>query len=203
MRSIEIKVYQYKELSPEAQEHAVTENYDYDLGMDYETEYHEERLADIGFTNADINFSGFSSQGDGASFTADVDLDRLFSYIVYNSTSWEEVKRFNNLMVLRDKELIDLTFWSERTSSHYSHENTCTIRHEIDLYQEHMTSGMEDHLLDVAEDMAQEIEDIRHELSQEIYSSLEKDYEYRQSAKYLSELWEANDIEFTSEGNIY
>ena len=34
-----------------------------------------EKLAGLGFADADIRFSGFSSQGDGANFKADVERD--------------------------------------------------------------------------------------------------------------------------------
>ena len=41
----------------------------------------KDALAQIGFEDAEISFSGFWSQGDGASFTATVDLDKLIAFL--------------------------------------------------------------------------------------------------------------------------
>lgn len=44
-------------------------------------DFWEHALDQIGFENAKISFSGFWSQGDGASFTATVDLDKLVAFL--------------------------------------------------------------------------------------------------------------------------
>ena len=62
-------------LSPAAQERArdwYRENcLDYEW-WDSDYDHWKEKLAALGFTDADIKFRGFYSQGDGASFTAGV-----------------------------------------------------------------------------------------------------------------------------------
>lgn len=44
-------------------------------------DFWEHALDQIGFENAEISFSGFWCQGDGASFTASVDLDKLVAFL--------------------------------------------------------------------------------------------------------------------------
>lgn len=74
MRTKELTVYSYSELSETAKEKA--RNWYIENCCDYEwydfiLEDWKEKLAEIGFTNAKIYFTGFWSQGDGACFDAE------------------------------------------------------------------------------------------------------------------------------------
>jgi len=42
-------------------------------------DYWIEKLQDIGFEDAQIEYTGFYSQGDGASFTASVNIEKLIN----------------------------------------------------------------------------------------------------------------------------
>ena len=74
METKEYKVYKFKELPKEAQAKAI-KNYN-DINVDHEdwSEYiledKKEELEKLGYNEVEINYSGFWSQDDGASFTA-------------------------------------------------------------------------------------------------------------------------------------
>ena len=194
LHTVTTKVYTWNELGPEAQEKAITEwrdgfEYDYYTDLDYHTEW----LAARGFIEAEISYSGFYSQGDGASFTADVDLEVIFNYMVYQSTSWDDVKHLYHFLELKRRDLIDFTVWAERNSHHYSHENTCGTSHELDPYHD----GMEY----LAAGITEQIDDLRHEFSQDVYHALQADYEYQQSDECITDM--LMDNEFTIKGDMY
>ena len=75
----EEETYSFEELSPEAQEKALDNNRD--LNIDYDgwedgvTEGFKEDMKEIGIDDIEINYTGFNSQGDGASFKSD-DIDK-------------------------------------------------------------------------------------------------------------------------------
>jgi hypothetical protein len=183
----------------------------------YECIYDEwtEGLAQIGFMDADINFSGFYSQGDGASFTANIDCERLLDFlfaevepkncitgdpedfrpwIVHKiggtPTPWDyrRLKRLGGYLGGR----------IYRTSSHYVHENTCRTEIEFhgngNRYHGHPKVKQ---LVGLFEDQAEEL---RKDLCHAIYDSLEKEYEYCQEDENLIENSLANEYYFDEEG---
>jgi len=206
MRQETTNIYKFNELTEEAQQHALDSNRDYDTEIFsdiIDLEYYREKLAEIGFTDAEIQYSGFFSQGDGASFTSDVDLHKIVSYLIYNSTGYADTVKFYKLLVLHEKQCIDLSLWVERGAPHYVHENTCNTHLEVNLYQENRSGASEDWFNDTADMLKEAVEDIRHEVCQSIYYALRKEYEYMQSDEYLRDTFEANDMEFTSNGTIF
>jgi hypothetical protein len=98
-----------------------------DIDTDYEwnefvLEDFIEKTSKLGFniSNNDIQFSGFHSQGDGASFEGDINiLDYLKS--TKQLTKYSALRRaiYNNY--------IDETVTIGRNLSNYSHENTCYV----------------------------------------------------------------------------
>jgi len=199
----QIYVYTWDELTEEAREKAIErrreENYDYE--PDYDLDYHTEWLDARGFERADISWSGFYSQGDGASFTADVSLEKIFSYMVYQSTSWDDIKIFYYFLELLKRDLIEFPAWSTRRSCSYSHENTCRIDYDFNLNMENYSGQAEDWFIEAAGDIISDIEDLRHEWSQTIYQALQGEYEYTQTDEYLID--ELSDSQFTEDGSIY
>lgn len=109
-------------------------------------------LDQIGFTDADISFSGFWSQGDGASFKSGVDIERLVhfftsdiipqegieplphdffghnenyrAWIVHKAGSKVTSKLYRHIQKMSEIGAID-SACVERSSSRYSHSNTC------------------------------------------------------------------------------
>jgi len=175
-------------------------------------------LEQIGFVGLDIRFSGFSSQGDGASFTADcVDTHTLLDFLstsressesitvddngnedyrgwVLNRIGWKGINenhRWQWLIAYDDT----LNVRCERRSSRYVHENTCELVVE-DTY------GNTDLVRSEIQLFQEFAEDFRREVSQAIYSSLESDYEYQRSDEYILECAESNGFKFDCMGNV-
>lgn len=81
MKTVGITLYSFEELNEETQQKVIdAHRYDsveyfdwYDLDIDY----WREKLEELGYEDAIIEFSGFYSQGDGALFTSGCDLKKL------------------------------------------------------------------------------------------------------------------------------
>jgi len=200
MRTITTKtdLYEFHELSEDAQETAINKLHDINVELDwwdFEIDYWKEKLSDIGFENAEINFTGFWSQGDGASFTAEVNLKKIINHFVMcNSIDLKAqefyLKKLNNI----ENWYFNFDFSIIRLSSLYCHKMTCGI----DYYQD----GSE-YWSNIADDLASDIEDLRTDLCQEIYKSLEKEYEWLTSKDAIIDTIEVNEYEFTKEGGLY
>ncbi len=83
-------VYTYNELSKEAQRKALEYNYDFNInGTEWESPVLDDRTArleEYGFYNPKILYTGFSSQGDGACFTATLDNGGLLEFLTKTKT---------------------------------------------------------------------------------------------------------------------
>jgi hypothetical protein len=193
-------------------------------------DFWKEVLNQIGFEDAKISFSGFSSQGDGASFTATVDLDKLVGFLadtIEGKDTVEVIERkeqflpylvrllggkptnskYRRLLWVRDQ-VQDIAI--ERTSHHYSHERTCRFTawlnddgHYLDT---HKTSDKWTWVSDTPKVRAlfngfvEDAEKVRLALCKAIYRMLEEDYWDRISDEQLLDLAEANDYTFEANG---
>lgn len=193
----ETKVYSFEELPEESREMAI-ENY-HDINTDYDwydstVEYWQEKLESIGFENAKIQFSGFWSQGDGASFTCDVDfLNLLPTYIDY--VLEPNSKQARRLIALAETGYFDGAWKIERNDSRYSHENSVACSDEC-----HWLDCL---VNDEIYDIEQNITEIARIYMKEIYSDLEKEYEYLTSEEMIKETLIVNEYEFTEDGKIF
>lgn len=112
----------------------------------------KEELETLGFTDAEISYSGFWSQGDGASFTADVNVEHFFNSHLDTMTfkfsgrldktdTGEAVNDFLKFIETEDKffikRLIDKDFFRAsivRISNQYVHENTIAASVDAEAY---------------------------------------------------------------------
>lgn len=169
-------------------------------------------LAQIGFENASINFSGFWSQGDGASFTARVDVAKLVAFLVSppqgSKTIAGEPEDFRPWLVkqcggvssypslarlLRVLDAGELRASVDRTSHHYSHENTCRLTVEGPRRR----APKVERLVFALEEAA---ERLRYDLCRAIYRSLGEEYDNATSDESLGDLADANDWLFDCNG---
>jgi hypothetical protein len=112
MRTIRTKVFKFNELSETAKDRAISKLSDINTDhnwYEYTLENMSNMLSENGFNNAEICFSGFSSQGDGASFDAEIDLNAF-------TTDKRIIAIAENYCMFR----IDKT----SNAGHYSHEKT-------------------------------------------------------------------------------
>lgn len=190
----QLTAYSFSELSEEAKKKAIENNRYFEVEYwdwwEYTFEwYATEKMPEECFEAAEdkdgdpkIYFSGFYSQGDGASFEAGVDLHkfmlehglcneyRSLAHWVREGYAWCGIKR----------------------SGHYYHRYSMYAESHLESYAiENIESAdrAAEQLEEVAEIVIQEARD----LALKLYRDLEKEYEYRTSDECISEALESND----------
>lgn len=215
--------YSFDELSPKAQKNALEKlwgiNIEHDDWHDPIIEGFTEDMESFGLTDVDVQYSGFHSQGDGASFTAGVSDNETFLTKALGKKSdeyldlGEEMKDQDNPLRKLKQGLYDLGFDNrerltpdnfdisiERTSSRYSHENT--IKGNVDVYDvpENMSDGFDEYVY--AAELEDEITEWARDKSRELYSNLNKYYDELTSEEEIKDTIEANDFQFDEDGNM-
>jgi hypothetical protein len=217
---IEVEVFKYDELSDSAKEKA--RNW-YIEGMDYEWwegvyESVKEDGYELGFCIDDIRFSGFWSQGDGASWTGQVDVRQ-----------WLEKHGPDSIGVsawcaLIQEDVVSKHIQVTQNSNHYSHHETMGFANVedhtdefTDDWQMELTSifkGMEvQHLFDIiatdtnctlksTDDITTAIAISAKDYAKDIYIRLREEYEYLCSEEMMMDHFECNDYHFDEDGRL-
>lgn len=223
--SEEERTYSFDELSPEAQKKAL-ENYR-DINTDYEDwadpiieGFIEDMLEKFGvdISRDEIYYTGFYSQGDGASFKGTVvDDEKFFKNALSLKSSefldmGEEEKSDDEGLVTLMGDLRNIGFDTRerlkpddfyiqftKSSSRYEHSNTMEVDVEFDEIEE-------------KEDDERDFESFVHKIesesldwargkADELYSSLSRYYEDLQEDDVVKEAIIDNDYQFDEEGN--
>ena len=208
MKTIQLELFSFNELSDVAKAKAIeSERNSESLEYHYsgEVEYYQDVLKHIGFTNVGISFSGFYSQGDGASFTADYDsslinIDELKNH---NAELYSLMTRIDSVFgasgLTSDN---TITASVKRVSRHYSHHNTVTIDNiAINGEDEWITEDSK--IYKAFETIENYLTSLKDDLCLIIYNSLEREYEYQTSDEYIAELLTINDYYFLEDGTFY
>lgn len=178
------QVAKFNELTKEQQTKVLDKLRDLNTDHDwYEGTLNEIKLdlETLGFKNIAINFTGFASQGDGASFTGDFDIPnkREMNKRINAFKGRCGIEKFVKLA----EELAGHAFTSDdkeqgvsvyRISSHYYHENT--VKSDCEFVDEWVK-----------------------EYSRAIYRALDKENDYLRSDEAVKETIEANNYEFSVE----
>lgn len=114
MKTIEIKAYEFDELSKEAKEKAIN-NYreENEIDLSYKIDEFAKRLMELGYKNIAIAYSGFCSQGDGLSFTGmknGIEIVRK-NYSPYNRYVHEETMDCVDYELLRESKELATDFY--------------------------------------------------------------------------------------------
>jgi len=191
MKTVEVKVYQFNELSEEAKvvalEHYRDINVDHQWWEPINEGIVEEFAEQYGIRVDDIRFSGFWSQGDGASFTGSITDPVLLM------KAYKVCNRFRSIYACakRDEIIINV----ERLTSRYVHENTVCVDIE---YEDEECSSRAD-----CNEFEAFVEEKIKELCREIYVKLEKYYEELTSDEDVEEGIVINEIEFLEDGTPF
>lgn len=207
------KSYTFDELSPEAKKNAIEKNRDYDIES-YDwwepiIEGFTEDLEEIGMTDVDCQFSGFYSQGDGASFTGKVSDNQKFLKAVGVTSELVGLgskfsSKFENVL----NEISDnLYITIHRESNRHYHSKTISASVEVDGEDEiefDLGLGMiiEIDLNNVCEKIEPKITDWAQKKSDELYSKLENHYEELMSDENIESNLKSGGHEFDEEGNM-
>jgi hypothetical protein len=198
----EDKEYTFDELSPEAKDRAIeNERSSMDESMGdwwYEPiiEGETEKLESEGFEDIDIQFTGFHSQGDGASFTGKVKDMKLF------------VKGTLGMKNIDDRVLENIEISIVRTYTRHVHENSVRFECEVDGEEEDIVlfraAGL--NIKISIPDQCQKIEEVGgpwvRSRCKEIYSRLNNEYDsYFEDDHIIADI-KANDYKFDEDGNM-
>ena len=183
----QFNVFTYEELSKKAKE-KVNEWYCETLIYDWWDcvyDQWEEKLEELGYYDIKINFSGFWSQGDGASFIGKINVPL---WIEKNNT--EKYKRIKGLdysvVIKRDR-------WHN-----YVHWNTTSLYFEETCLQERHQN-----LIVLVEQLEEEIFAQHQQFNRDIYSDLENEYDWLTSEEQIKESCNVNDYTFLENGRFY
>lgn len=197
MRKEEITIYKIDELSEEARKFAIDTWNEHGLDHVWWIDIYDDfkAIADLmGITVKDIYFTGFYSQGDGASFTGLYTFEENAPNEVRNHAPKD--KELHNIVDALTKEQKDhdnnLNAIISRDDSNYYHENSVNI----ELYVE-----SEDSETDYFTD--EHIESLFRDLMRWLYKQLEQEYTYMTSDEAVIETLRINDYEFTQDGKRY
>lgn len=143
----------------------------------------KEKLVQYGIDDSEILWSGFCSQGDGASISTESINAEMFLRKV---KAWS---KFKGLRKFISEETISLSV--RRVSHHYYHEYCVSGNVEI-AYCEDVTAKQEQ----LVDDLQTLITNTIRDLSRELYKDLGNENDYHNSDEALIELINANDYNF-------
>lgn len=203
-----MKVYEIHELSKASKKAAIEEIKrmdsfsEQDVDLDWVIENETEDLEALGLDNVEISFTGFWSQGDGASFIGSVnDIPAFIKTIgITDEILPKALAAFEDVY---EMEII-------RIDSRYVHENT--VRFDLSEFGDPelvIVSGFG--LGDITVDLNEILEEIELEKKasewvkakcKEIYRKLEKAYEGEFSDEAAEQWADSMGMEFDKEGNL-
>ncbi len=187
------KVFKFKELSDEGKEKAL-ENLR-DINVNY-SDWHEFTIEDFttqlnlfGIEDVKVYFSGFYSQGDGAMFECNYS---------YKKGGLKAVKEF-----AEEKGILEILERIQEIQKNNFYGMSVSIIHRGHYYHENCTEFSIDHIEERAFSCYDDLEDCFKDLMRYLYRKLEKEYYYLISDAAIIETIEANDYEFTEDGELY
>jgi len=157
-----------------------------------------ELLEKFGFADVEIRFSGFGSQGDGASFTGYVHKPlRVITFMM------SDTKSFPIWRKLAEQGMLNMRI-DRANGFYYVHENSTTPVVDAESFRD--TFAPNDEMIEVLHelwdvtidreyrDFEQAFKEFARTLSRRIYDALEEEYDHLTSDEAVSETLEANDI---------
>lgn len=144
--------------------------------------YKETVLPEYGIDDADLQFSGFWSQGDGASIsTNNVDAEKFLRKV-------KALTKYRSIRHLLNED--DLAMSVKRSHSLYAHENT--VSGYIESGYTDLTAKQEA----LANELEELLTDTIRELSRQLYRDLENAYDDQFSTENITALIEGNEYQF-------
>lgn len=197
MRTTEIKLYKFEELSDEVQNKLIEKNRD--VLVQYGDWYHPvldgfcEDMSEAGhdIDVRDISFSGFCSQGDGASFTTKNGSISLRSLLKELGVKMKDLPRGFGKEIKQGLMTIDIVRWDNR----YSHQNTVSVDLNYD--------GEDEKISQAFFELEDKFESQLREYMIDLYNKLEKYYnELTTDEAVKEELIEIED-EYRETGEVF
>ena len=219
-KTIEVEVFKYDELSDSAKQKArewYLEGMDYDW-WDSTYEMAIEDGKEKGFYIDKIYFSGFSSQGDGASWTGQVDVRQWLEENCADSiglSAWCQ---------LIQEDVVSKHVKVEANTAHYCHESTMSfqdVADQTDYFSDEdpltlpsIFKGMSiatvfdliasdpECVYKGVDDITKAITESGKDYARDIYQRLREEYEYLCSEEMMLDHFNCNDYFFDSDGRL-
>jgi hypothetical protein len=193
MKTQEIQLYTFDELSDRAKEKA-RDWWRNGLDFDHESIFDDAKEVGerMGIDIDDINYSGFSSQGDGASFVGSYRFAPKAKAAVkkYAPKDQDLARIVNTLTTVQAQNKNKIVADVRRTDRRYSHEGTVAID----------VSRTDDK--DVSEDDVDNVQDALREFMIWIYRRLQDHYDYEMLDETVDENLIANEYDFHADGTL-
>lgn len=197
MKTLEIKVYGFDELSPDAQQVAIEVNRDAlvqdDSWFEPILEGFREDMKELGhdIDVRDIRFTGFWSQGNGASFhTKHSSLD-TGALLKEAGIKYKDLPR--NFSTEVKEGLITYDLYPNPSS--YSHENTVELEMEYD--------GDNDAIYDKCVELVPVLQSMLRDKMRKLYSDLEKYYEELRTDEVIKEELREREEDYLEDGSKF
>lgn len=143
----------------------------------------------VSYTEILIAFSGFWSQGDGASFTGTIDVSKWIEYM--HLDKYSRIKKLIDSGAIPGQGVIKRDRWHN-----YSHWNTTSI------YYDWYTEDRQTNVQALLDELENDILEHHQQLNKDIYKALETEYENETSEDAVRESLTANEYEFDETGKI-
>lgn len=195
MRTIEIKLYGFNELSAEAKKVAIEEHRGVKQEWDVLDGFKEnaiEQIKEAGFTESKLQYSLSNSQGDGLSFSADgFDGDKLKDLFRKHLGDKKE-KTINEILNYCSFKL------TGNSGNHYCYASKRDLTFEFDDF---IGSHVQVHT--VVSQIEKDLQDIYLSLCKVLEKQGYEELEYQYSDECITEDFEANEYEFKDTGNKF
>ena len=168
-----------------------------DIYLDYVIENFTDILKMIGFSDIKVYYSGFYSQGDGASFEGDLDVDEITIKNIKEALEYigEDIE-LKKLLTDLYKTTCDIQGLKLRITKNGNYQHEMTMDIDVMEYDKNEYKNKEIY------HKAGEILTICRYLAKWLYDKLEKSYEYQDSDEYIFQLLVNNEYELNEKGEI-
>jgi hypothetical protein len=147
----------------------------------------------------DISFSGFSSQGDGASFTGKVRWQYIANFIKEHKTALPKMAKFIEENTNDCEDNPPLIGYLKRIDHHYSHYNTVSLDLDYDDHTLYDKFGEVGEFNNLESMLSEDLKD----LMKDLYKKLEEAYTSLTSDESIEESLEANEYLFDANAKMH
>lgn len=146
----------------------------------------------LGYHDIKFNFSGFSSQGDGASFTAKINL---LAWLTVHKLKTKYQKAYDYADEYGENSIFEIV----RIEHRYVHENTCRtdlIANDPHYFSNDISEKKSDEIMKQLSEIETLIEQERRQLCRDLYKDLEEEYYHLSSIDEIKDTLIANEYYF-------
>ena len=197
----EIKVYSFDELSRSARAEACQQVGDSMTNNEYwcddTFDLFVERCKDYGMNvdSEDIYFTGFGSQGDGASFTChDIETEKLLQSLGIQVRDGLKEKVLDYIYEVNIIRSSDRAYHEETVHTEILVDEDALVEEEEGIIQ---------YIHDIVDTLEFKLEKLKNNLCRQLYNELEQECNYFYSTEYVDELAYDNKMLFLANGLVY